>query len=152
MHQHLLHFLNLFFLHNKSNSTFSFPPKDFSFLKYSLIYIFSFLSIQLLKELLWPFHVKYSSLSFHFYYFFNCKLFLICFLQIICVKLSISFFTVKITNSICPRYSIFNFFNHKNFFWIIWNMAFCKNIFVFWYFYMVTNFRFRILCYYYILY
>ena len=36
---------------DKSNSTFTLPPEDFGFGKYSLIYIMSFLSIQLLKEL-----------------------------------------------------------------------------------------------------
>ena len=34
---------------NRSDSTLTFPAKDFGFGKYSLIYIKSFLSIQLLK-------------------------------------------------------------------------------------------------------
>ena len=75
--------------------------------------------------------------------FITLLLFLICFLKFFFVKCFNNFFTVKIINNICTRNSIFNFFNHKLFFWPIWNIDFCKNIFIFWYSYMITNFKFR---------
>ena len=34
-------------------------------------------------------------------------------------------------------------FIQKYFFWPIWNIAFCKNIFIFRYSYIITNFKFR---------
>ena len=68
-----------------------------------------------------------------FYHFFNSKLFLIYFLQFIFIKSSNNLFSIKIINNICPRRSIFNFFNHKNFFRPIWSITFCKNIFMLWY-------------------
>ena len=42
----------------------------------------------------------------------------------------------------CPRYSIINFFNHKNFFRPISNVTFWKNICLFWYSYMISSFNF----------
>ena len=36
------------------------------------------------------------------------------------------------------------FFNHKNFFRIIWNVTFSKNVFIYRYSYMTNNFKFRI--------
>ena len=48
------------------------------------------------------------------------------------------------TNNLCPHYSIFDFFNNKNFFWPIWTGMFSMNILIFCYCYMITNFRFRI--------
>ena len=73
------------------------------------------------------------------------------------VKRSNSFFTVNVTNNICPLHSIFSFFNHKNFFKPTWSVLFC-NFFlyfhlectllqlflIFSYSYMITNFIFRI--------
>ena len=38
----------------------------------------------------------------------------------------------------------FDFFNYKSFFWPIWCVSFCKNIFVFGNSYMIINFKFRI--------
>ena len=64
--------------------------------------------------------------------------------QFFFIKCRNRFFSVKITNNICPRNSIINFFNIKNFFRSIWNLTFCKNVFMFWNFYMVTNIKFRI--------
>ena len=46
-------------------------------------------------------------------------------------------------NSICPWHSIINFFNDKNFFRLIWMIDFCKNVFIFWYSYLIANFKFR---------
>ena len=45
---------------DKSNSTFTLYPKHFGCGKYSLIYILSFLSVELLKKLSQPFHLTYS--------------------------------------------------------------------------------------------
>ena len=77
-------------------------------------------------------------------HFFYSKFCLICFFQFFFIKRSINFFTVKITNKICSRHSMFNFFNYSSFFRPIWNVIYCKNTFLFWYFYIVTNFKFRI--------
>ena len=38
----------------------------------------------------------------------------------------------------------FYFFNNKNFFRLIWNVASCKNIFMLWYSYLITVVKFRI--------
>ena len=62
---------------------------------------------------------------------FNSKLFLICFLQSFFVKRCNNSFVFKITNNICPRNSVFSFFNNKNVFRPIWNIAFSKNVFIF---------------------
>ena len=63
-----------------------------------------FLSIQLLKELLQLFHLTYSLSSF---LFITLTLnFLICFLQFFFVKRSNNFFAFKVTNNICPHYSV----------------------------------------------
>ena len=53
-------------------------------------------------------------------------------------------FTIKAINDIHPWYCIFHFFNNKNFFWPVWSVTLCQNIFVLWYSYMMTNFKFRI--------
>ena len=45
------------------------------------------------------------------------------------------FYTITITNNICPRNSFLNFFNHKNFFSPIKNVNFSKKGFKF------TNFK-----------
>ena len=39
---------------------------------------------------------------------------------------------------------IFNFTNNTNFFWPIWSVPFCENVFIFWSSNMVTNFKSRI--------
>ena len=39
---------------------------------------------------------------------------------------------------------LFYFFNHKDFFRPIGSVSFTKNTFVFWHFYMIANFKFRI--------
>ena len=79
-----------------------------------------------------------------FYYFFNSKFILICFWQFFFVKSSNNFFSIKIINNICQRHNVFNFLNQKHFFWPIWNVTFCKNIFTFWYSNKITNFKFKI--------
>ena len=82
--------------------------------------------------------------TFSLYYFFSSKLFLVCFLQFFFVKRSNNFFTITITNNICPRHIVFNFFNHKIFLEQICNRTFCQKVFIFWYPNNITNFKFRI--------
>ena len=62
IYQLLLHFFKSVSVAqlDKHNSTFTFAPKEFGFGKYSLIYTMPFLSIQLLNELLYPFHLTYN--------------------------------------------------------------------------------------------
>ena len=66
------------------------------------------------------------------------------FLVIVFHKCSNNFFAFKITNNTCPRHSVFDFFYQKNFFRAVWNIVFCKNVFIFWCSYNITNFKFRI--------
>ena len=61
------------------------------------------------------------------------------FFQFFFVKLFKNFFVLKITNYVHVGRSVFNFFNHKNFFRPIWDIAFCKNVFIFWYSNNTTN-------------
>ena len=103
----------------------------------------TFLSIQLLKELLQRFHLAYS-LSLFFKYFFYPNFFLFDFCNSFFVKRFKSIFSVKITNNTCPRHSAFNSFNHKYFFRPIWNVVYWKNVFIFWYSNNTTNFKFSI--------
>ena len=84
---------------------------------------------------LWPF-LLITIFILNFVWFVLCNSFF--------VKLSNNFFTFKITNKICTGHSIFNVFNHKNFFGPIWNVNFCKNGFIFWYSYMIANLKLRI--------
>ena len=84
-------------------------------------------------------------MTFFHYYFFNSKLFLTCFLQFFFIKRSNNFFSFKICNNIFHDTVLFNFFNYKNFFRPVWNIAFCKNVFIFWYSNNINNFKFRIL-------
>ena len=53
--------------------------------------------------------ITFPFISFSFDYLFNSKLFLICFLQLVIVKQSNNFFSLKV----CLRNSVFDFFNHK---------------------------------------
>ena len=89
-----------------------------------------------------PFYIQ--SITFFLDYFFNSEIFLICFLQLVFVKCFINFFPFKVISNICQRHSIFNFFNHKNFFRPIWSVTFCKSIHIFWYSNITNNFKFRI--------
>ena len=106
----------------------------------------SFLSIQLLKELSLPFQLTYSLSSFLFITFstLNSFWFVFFFLRFFFAKHSNNFFAFKITNTTCLGHSVFIYFNHKNFFRTIWKIAFCKNVFIFWYSNNITNFKFRI--------
>ena len=73
-------------------------------------------------------HIVYHFFLNHFFYPKFCLIYILLFFF---VKLSDNFFTVKMTNNICPRHSIFNFFNYKNFFRPIWNVSLCKKFFYF---------------------
>ena len=75
--------------------------------------------------------------------FSTLKSFLICFLQFFFAKRSYNFFDFKITNNICPQSSFLIFCNTKNVFRSIWNTAFCKNVFIFWYYHMIADFKYR---------
>ena len=120
------------------NSTLSFPPKEFGSGKYWLIYTMSFLSIQLLKGLSHPFHWAFISSPFLFITFSNLK----SFWNVFFVKRSKKIFSFTVTNNVCPRHSIFfNSFSHKNVFTTIWNIAFCKNVFIFRYSNSIINFK-----------
>ena len=94
-----------------------------------------------MKTTVFPFNVSFT--AFSLYYFFNSKLFLICFLQFFSCKSSRNFYSFKITNDICSWNSILNFCNNKIFFRPIWNKAFCKS-FLLWHFNIITNFKSKI--------
>ena len=85
-----------------------------------------FLSIQLLKKLLYPFHLRYSLSPFLLIAFLVLSFLFFFFLQFFFVKRSNSFFSVRIINNICPWHSMLNFFNHIIFFRPIWNIPFAK--------------------------
>ena len=65
-------------------------------------------------------------------------------MQFFLIKRSNNFFSIKVLYYICLRHNIFNFFNHKTFFRPMWGRTFCKNISIFQYSYIVTNYIFRI--------
>ena len=44
----------------------------------------------------------------------------------------------------CPRQSILIFFSKKNLFKPMWNVTSLKNVLIFLYYYIITNFKFRI--------
>ena len=62
---------------------------------------------------------------------------------ILFVKCSNNFFSIKIINNICPWHTSFVFFNHKNFFRLIWIITFYRSIFIFLYS-NIISFKFRI--------
>ena len=148
MFQPLSHFCCIIRQIDKSNSTFAFAHKEFGFGKYSIFTLYHVLFIYpAIQQFIISFHLTYYLspsllISFSILFFF---FFLILFLQIFFVKRSNSFFPIKIINNKRPRYSIFSFFNHKNFFRPIWSVTFGKNIFLFWYSSSITNFKFRML-------
>ena len=113
-------------------------------LKYIHLFILCFIINPTIKRIIITFLFSLNIVyRIFFRYFFKSKLFLICFLRLYFVKRSSDFFSVKITNNRFLRYSVSEFLNNKNFFRLIWKIAFCKNIFVFWYYNIITNFKFR---------
>ena len=99
MYQHLLHFLNLLLLHNWIN------------LIHLSVFLLRFRFLILFIHLYYYvfFIIPNVNTQFSPYYFFNPKLFLICFLQFFFVKCSNYFFDFKTTNKTCPEHSVFNF-------------------------------------------
>ena len=74
-------------------------------------------------------------------------MFLVCFLLFLesfLQKHSNNFFAFKMTNNICPLHSVLNIFHQKDFFRSIWNLAFCKFVFIFGYSNNITNFKLSI--------
>ena len=108
---------------------------------FCIIYLcYVFFIILAIKWIIIIFQFKMKFITFILYYFFYPNLFF----AFLFYKTFQSFFSIKVLCYICLRYSIFNFFCHKNFFRPIWSVTFRKNIFIFWYSHMVTNFKFRI--------
>ena len=88
----------------------------------------SLLSIQILKN----YHSLFICYTFYhlfLHHFFNSKLCLVCLLQYFFITPSKNFFSIKIFYYVFPQRRNLNFFNHKSFFWSIWNVNFYKNIF-----------------------
>ena len=74
-------------------------------------------------------------------------MFLVCFLlflESLLQKHCNNFFVFKMTNNICPLHSVLNFFHQKDFFRSIWNLVFCKFVFIFGYSNNITNFKLSI--------
>ena len=88
----------------------------------------------------YPFHLTYFLSPL----FMTFSTLLICHLQFVFIKRFNNFFSNNSFWHICSWNSIFKFFNNKIFFRSICRVTFCKNIFLFWYSYMVTNLKFRI--------
>ena len=84
-------------------------------------------------------------ISFLLGYLFYSKFFFICFLQFIFIKHSNNIFTIEIIDNLCSWNNIYNFFDYKNSFRPIWSISFSKSVFLFWYSYMITNLKFRII-------
>ena len=94
-------------------STFNLSTLLFKLLK--LVGTFFNLSISNLSTLVlnqlnqlfskFPFNTQF--IIFSLYYFFNSKLFLICFLEFFFIKPSNNFFSFKNTNNKCPRHIVF---------------------------------------------
>ena len=111
MYQHLLRFINLFLLHNQIN----------------LIQLLHLPHRKIFTRLYYVLFINPTVYRIFSLLIFNYKLFLTSFLQFFYVKHSNNLSTIKLTNKICPQHSIFNFFNHKNFFRPIRSVTFCKS-------------------------
>ena len=88
-----------------------------------------------------PFDIYF--ITFFLNYFFYPKFCLICLLQFFYLKCFNNYFSIKVFYYICWWNSLFNFFNHKNFARPSWGIVFYKNVFIFWYSYVITNLKFR---------
>ena len=80
-----------------------------------------------------PFHLTYNLPPFLLSTFPNLNFFWLVFSNSFSLKLPV----------IGSRNCIVIFTNNKNFFWPILSVSFSKNVFVFWYPYTITNFKFR---------
>ena len=115
MYQHLLHFINLFLLHNSTNLI----QLSFFLIKILVLEIFTrlyniFFINPIIKRNIVAFPVNIYFIAFSLYHFFNSEHFLISFLQFFFVKTSNNFFALKITYNICPRNNAINFLIRKN--------------------------------------
>ena len=131
----------------KINYNANIPSKTFRRPRKLLTHFYarSFLSIRLLNELSYSFHLIYNLSPFLLSTFSILNSFWYVFLQFFSFKASSNWLTIQVTNHSCPRNCIFNVANNKNFFWPNWSISFSKNVFLFWYSDMITNFKFRIL-------
>ena len=103
----------------------------------------SFLSIQLLKELSYPFHLTYSLSPSLFITFSTLNSFWFVFLQSFLWNVPTISSSLRLLIT-CPQQSIFYFFNHKSFLRPVWNTVFCQIVFIFSYSNNITNFKVRI--------
>ena len=83
-------------------------------------------------------------ITFSSNYFFYSVLFSMFFLQFFFLKLSKNFLSIKIANNICPQQTPFKFFSHKDFVRPFSSVTSSKIDFIFWYYYVMINFEFRI--------
>ena len=108
---------------------------------YMMVITTSFLSIQLLNELSYPFHITYSLSLFLLIIFSTLNSWYV--LQFFLIKRSINFFTIKIINNVWPWNGIFDFTNYKNF-RPTRSIPFSKNVFALWNSYSIVYFKFCI--------
>ena len=104
----------------------------------------SFLSIQLLNELSYLIHFTYHLSHFLLIIFFILNSIWFVFCNSFSQKNSRNLFTIQVTNNISPWNCVFNFTNKKNLFLPILGITFSKSVFVFWYLYKISNFKFRL--------
>ena len=102
----------------------------------------TFLPIQLLNQLSCPFHLTYGLSPFPFIIFLTLNYFWFVFCNFLC-KTFQQFLCPYFTNNMSTE-KFFKLFNHKNFFRLIWNIAFCQIVFIFWNSNNITNFKFRV--------
>ena len=88
---------------------------------------------------MYPFYLTYSFSRFFLITFLILNSFWFGFCNSFFVKRSDNFLSIKVTNNIRPWHCIFNFFNHKKLF-----RSICKSKFIFSYFSIIINFKFRI--------
>ena len=132
MYQHLFHFLNLLMFQNLINliQLLLFLVKILVLENIHSFILCLFINPTVKRTIIaFPFNIQF--IAFSLYYFFNFKLFLIRFFQFFFLKRCNNFFVFKIIDNICPRHNIFTYFDHKNFFIPIWNIAYCKIFFIF---------------------
>ena len=97
-----------------------------------------------------PLHLTYRLFLFPLITFQPWILFSLSFASLFFDKCFNNFFFVEVTKSVLWWYSFFYFFDQKVSLRPIWCVAFWKNVFVFWYPYMNTNYvaMLMLLCYY----
>ena len=90
--------------------------------------------------------VTYSLITFIRNYFVSSKLCLICVLQFFFMKWNVPIISSPLRSLLTyvHRTVVFNFLVTKKFFTPIWNVAFCKNVLIFRYPNMITDFKFMI--------